>query len=344
MALVLLIGLASCGADPTPSPSALPDASEAARPTLTPQVSTPAIAPAAISVVDVVQVPASKTGRRVFAMLLSGGAGTTAVERRLEIRAWMDPVTGSSCGRPPLPSVLAPGHPDAVQPHLADVTRTVVVRSRGDQPEPGSGQSSARFRYGPVPSLNGDFEGWVSFEFPAGDEDGFCAFDLRGEVILVASGMASADLPTVRVDTRDRLDGTFDHVTWADRLDDYEGRPSTIDALTADTLPPPPFSDEDLLDALEALALAAGSERASLREERPPGGVCYFAAWAASVEMLGRWRTSVDGLAAQLVDGSVTADEAYETVRSFGSADGQADDLVRAIDDARTACAALESE
>ena len=349
LALVLLFGLAACGSQqPTPSPAAA-ETESPPRATLPPQLPTPAPAPTptavAISVVDVVQLPARETGQRVLAVRLSGGAGTSAIERSLEISAWMEPINGSSCEHPPVPSVLAPIDPDAVQPHLADLTRTVVVRSRGGQPARGAASDpSARFRYGPVPSLNGEFSGWVSFQFPASHDGGFCAFDVRGVVVVVARGTASAELPTVRVDTRDRLDGSFDHVTWAARLDDWEGRTSTIGALTADQLPAPPFSDGELLDALGALALTAGSEVASLRAERPPGGVCYFAAWAASVAMLDRWHASVDGAAAALVDGAVTADEAYADARSLGSSPRQADALERAIGDARTTCADLESE
>jgi hypothetical protein len=203
---MLLIGLAGCGST---EPASAP-ATESATPTPTPE--TPLAAPTphqgVIAVVDVVQVPSRETGLRVFAMLLRGDVGTSAVRRSLEIRARMEPIDGSSCGTPPVPMVLRPTHADAVQPVLADRTRAVVVRSLGRaEPLEGPG-SSASFRYGPVPSLNGDFEGWVSFHFPADAADGFCAFDVRGVVVIIAGETTSAELPVVRVDTRVRLDGS----------------------------------------------------------------------------------------------------------------------------------------
>lgn len=161
----------------------------------------------AIAVVDVAHVASAESDQRVFAMLLRGDVGTSAVIRTLQIRAWMEPIDGSSCRTPPIPTVLRPEHRDAVQPTLADQTRTVVVRSRG-LPERQEGvRSSASFRYGPVPSLNGAFEGWVSFHFPADAEEGFCAFDMRAVVAVVAGETTSTELPAVRIDTRDRLDG-----------------------------------------------------------------------------------------------------------------------------------------
>lgn len=197
--------LAACGSEPNPSTSPTDATTQPQLPTPT---QTTAPTRVAVTVVDVVQLPASETDHRVFAVRLVGAAGTSAVRRSLEISAWMEPITGSSCRRDPLPSVLAPSHPDAVQPHLADQTRTVVVGSTGGQPPPGAGSDpSARFRYGPVPSLNGDFEGWVSFHFPAGHDEGFCAFDVRGVVVLIAGRTDSAELPPFRIDTRDRLDG-----------------------------------------------------------------------------------------------------------------------------------------
>jgi hypothetical protein len=160
-----------------------------------------------IAVVDVVHRPSSETGQRVFAMLLKGEAGTSAVLRRLQIRAWMELIDGSSCETPPIPKVLRPSHQDAVQPTLADQTRTVAVRSHGIPERVAGSRSSASFGYGPVPSLNGDFEGWVSFHFPAdADDDGFCAFDLRALVSVVAGETTIAELPAVRIDTRDQLE------------------------------------------------------------------------------------------------------------------------------------------
>jgi hypothetical protein len=217
--LALLIGLAGCGSDQTATPLATEPVSETVSetvsqtpsPTLTPNVQTPAPAPTphrgVIAVVDVVHVASAETGRRVFAMLLKGEAGSSAVLRSLQIRAWMEPIDGSSCQIPPVPTVLHPNHQDAVQPTLADQTRTVVVRSRGHSEEDAGARSSASFRYGPVPSLNGDFEGWVSFHFPADADEGFCAFDLRGVVVVVAGETTTAELPVVRIDTRDRPDG-----------------------------------------------------------------------------------------------------------------------------------------
>lgn len=199
--MLLLLGLAGCGSDQAASPKPTAGEREPPPPAPTPHRGM-------IAVVDVVQGPSSETGHRVFAMLLSGEVGTSAVLRSLEISAWTEPIDGSSCGAPPIPTVLRPHHADAMQPALADQTRTVVVRSQG-HPRPGAGsQPSTRFRYGPAPSLNGDFEGWVSFHLPAASDDGFCAFDVRGVVVVVAGETTVAELPAVRVDSRDRLDGS----------------------------------------------------------------------------------------------------------------------------------------
>lgn len=200
----MLLALAGCGSGHTASPT--PTESESPRPTPTPTAVAlpPAPAPhrSVITVVEVVQVPSGETGQRVFAMHLSGDVGTSAILRSLEIRAWTEPIDGSSCGTPPIPTVLRPQHTDAVQPALADHTRTVAIRSQGPPP-PGAGvQPATKFRYGPVPSLNGSFEGWVSFHFPADSDDGFCAFDVRGVVVVVAGETTVAELPIVRIDTR----------------------------------------------------------------------------------------------------------------------------------------------
>ena len=206
MAAVLLIGLAGCGS--ISSASAPASASEAPSPTQEAQSVAPTPHQGVIGVVEVVQVPSHETGLRVFAMLLTGDVGTSSILRSLEIRARMEPIDGSSCGITPRPKVLYPSHPDAVQPALADMTRTVVVRSLGDAGPDGGHGSAARFGSGPVPSLNGSFEGWVSFHFPADAADGFCAFDVGGVVIIVAGETTTAELPVIRVDTRDRLDGS----------------------------------------------------------------------------------------------------------------------------------------
>lgn len=201
--MVLLLALAGCASGEVAPP--VPSESESPRPTATSEALLPAPTPhrSVITVVEVVQVPSSEMGQRVFAMHLSGDVGTSAILRSLEIRAWTEAIDGSSCGTPPIPTVLRPQHADAVQPALADQTRTVVVRSQGG-PRPGVGaQPSTKFRYGPVPSLNGDFEGWVSLHFPADSDDGFCAFDVRGVVVVVAGETTVAELPVVRIDTRD---------------------------------------------------------------------------------------------------------------------------------------------
>lgn len=218
---MLLLGLAACGSDQGATPlageTAIETETEAASesqspsppPTPAAQVPPPAPTPhrGVIAVVDVAHVASAEVGQRVFAMLLQGDVGTSAVIRTLQIRAWMEPIDGSSCRTPPVPTVLHPDHRDAVQPTLADQTRTVVVHSRGLAQREEGVQSSASFRYGPVPSLNGEFEGWVSFHFPADTDDGFCAFDLRAVVVVVAGETTTTELPAVRIDTRDRLDG-----------------------------------------------------------------------------------------------------------------------------------------
>ena len=204
MAVVLLLGLAGCGAGQSPSPVA----SERYSPPPIPEAPTTAPTPhqGVVTVVEVAQVRSSEAGQRVFAVHLKGAVGTSAMRRSLEIRAWTDPIDGSRCGAPPILMVLRPQHTDSVQPVLADQTRTVVVRSQG-HPRPGAGQqSSMKFRYGPVPSLNGEFEGWVSFHVPTGSDEGFCAFDMRGVVVVVAGETTVVELPAVRIDARDGVD------------------------------------------------------------------------------------------------------------------------------------------
>jgi hypothetical protein len=198
-----LLGLAGCGAGPSPSAVA----SERHSPPPTSEVQTAAPTPhqGVITVVDVALVRSSEVGQRVLAIHLSGAVGTSAMRRSLEIRTWTEPIDGSRCGAPPIPMVLRPLHAEAVQPALADQTRTVVVRSQG-HPRPGAAQSLTRFRYGPVPSLNGEFEGWVSFHVSASSDGGFCAFDVHGVVVIVAGETTVAELPTVRIDTRDAVD------------------------------------------------------------------------------------------------------------------------------------------
>jgi hypothetical protein len=146
-------------------------------------------------------------GQQVLAIRLEGNVGTSAVLRTLEIQARMEPIDGSTCDAPPLPAVMRASHAEAVQPALADVTRTVIVRSLGGVEGAEGLGSSASFRVGPVPSLNGAFEGWVSFHVPAGSTDGFCAFDVRGLVVVVAGETTTAELPVVRVDTRTPPEG-----------------------------------------------------------------------------------------------------------------------------------------
>ena len=94
-----------------------------------------------------------------------------------------------------------------MQPVLTDETRVLVVRSRGI-PEAGAGSRiQASFRYGPVPSLNGEFEGWVSFQFPVASDAGVCVFDVGGVVTVVAGETTSTALPVVRIEARLRADG-----------------------------------------------------------------------------------------------------------------------------------------
>jgi hypothetical protein len=209
LAFVLLIGTAACGAEAVDSafvqPSASAHATEIPSPSPTPEAPSASNLPhqGAIAVVDVVQGPSSELSQHVVAIRLRGDVGTSAIFRSLEIRARAEPIDGSACDASALPTVLRPSHPDAVQPALADQTRTVVVRPLV-RAEPGA---SARFRVGPVPSLNGGFEGWVSFHFLADAADGFCAFDVGGFVVIVAGETTTAELPVVRVDTRVQLDG-----------------------------------------------------------------------------------------------------------------------------------------
>lgn len=211
-AAALLLGLAGCGAAASASPvvSASAEARERQSPPPTPEARTAAPTPhqGVIAVIDVIQLRSSEVGQRVLSVHLSGAIGTSAVRRSLEIQTWSEPIDGSRCGAPPIPTVLRPEHTDAVQPALADQTRTVVLRSQG-RPRPGAGaQASMRFRYGPVPSLNGEFEGWVSFHVPAASDDGFCAFDVHGLVVIVAGETTIAELAAVRIDTRDAVDGS----------------------------------------------------------------------------------------------------------------------------------------
>jgi hypothetical protein len=215
LAFVLVIGTAACGAEAVESafvqPNASANATEVPSPSPTPEPPSASDLPhlGAITVVDVVQGPSSELSQHVVAIRLSGDVGTSAIFRSMEIRARMEPIDGSACDTSALPTVIRPSHPDAVLPALADQTRTVVVRPLVRvEPAAGAGSgSSARFGVGPVPSLNGVFEGWVSFHFPADAGDGFCAFDVRGAVVIVAGETTTVELPVVRVDTRAQLDG-----------------------------------------------------------------------------------------------------------------------------------------
>ena len=211
LALVLLLGLVGCGAELVPTHVADGESATAvASPSTAPEPASVAPTPhqGVIAVVEVIHALASSTGQHVVAMLLRGDVGTSAVRRSLEIQARMEPIDGSTCDAPLVPTVLRPTHPDAVQPALADLTRTVLVRSLGGADSGAGPEVSANFRVGPVPSLNGGFEGWVSFQIPADSADGFCAFDVGGVVVIVAGETTSAELPVVRVDTRDRSDGS----------------------------------------------------------------------------------------------------------------------------------------
>ena len=215
VALALLLGTTACGAEAVDSafvqPSASADATDVQLPSPTLEGPSASDLPhqGVIAVVDVVQAPSSELSQHVVAIRLKGDVGTSAIFRSLEIRARMEPIDGSACDTSALPTVLRPSHPDAVLPALADVTRTVVVRPLVRvEPAAGPGSaSSARFGVGPVPSLNGVFDGWVSFHFPADAGDGFCAFDVAGVVSIVAGETTTAELPVVRVDTRVQLDG-----------------------------------------------------------------------------------------------------------------------------------------
>jgi hypothetical protein len=198
--ILLLLGLVGCGAEIAPTPVAVGSSATAAA------SAAPTPHQGVIVVVEVVQAPSSETGQHLVAMRLRGDVGTSAVRRSLEIKARMEPIDGSTCDAPLAPTVLRPSHPDAVQPALADLTRTVKVRSIGGAGSAADPGLSASFRVGPVPSLNGGFEGWVSFVIPTDSADGFCAFDVGGAVVIVAGETTSADLPVVRVDTRVGLD------------------------------------------------------------------------------------------------------------------------------------------
>ncbi|HEX7172587.1 MAG TPA: hypothetical protein VF365_08270 [Candidatus Limnocylindria bacterium] len=199
-----MVGTTACGAEVTQSATVQPTASADAT-----DLPTASDLPhqGVITVVDVVQGPSSEMSQHMVAIRLSGDVGTSAIFRSLEIRARMQPIDGSACDGTMPPTVLRASHPDAVQPALADQTRTVVVRRLADAAAAGGSGRSARFRVGPVPSLNGGFEGWVSFHFPADSAAGFCAFDVSGVVVIVAGETTTAELPVVRVDTRVQLDG-----------------------------------------------------------------------------------------------------------------------------------------
>lgn len=213
---MLVLGLVGCASEQGASSSArvgepaspvIADATEPARSPREARLLEQAPHQSEIAVVDVVALPSSATKPRGFAILLNGDVGLSAVIRTLRISASMEPIDATGCGILPIPIVLHPSHQDAMQPVLTDETREVIVRSRGI-PEPGAGSRiQASFRYGPVPSLNGEFEGWVSFHFPATSDLGSCAFDVRGAVTVVAGETTTAELPVVRIDARLRLDG-----------------------------------------------------------------------------------------------------------------------------------------
>ena len=218
---MIAIGTAGCGAQavdsavlqPSPSAPTSPSADATDVPAPSPTLEAPSASDlphqGAIAVIDVVQAPSSELGQHVVAIRLRGDVGTSAIFRSMEIQARTEPIDGSACDTTALPTVLRPSHPDAVLPALADLTRTVVVRPLVRVEPAGGGRSgsSARFGVGPVPSLNGEFEGWVSFHFPADAGDSFCAFDVLGAVVIVAGETTTAELPVVRVDTRAQLDG-----------------------------------------------------------------------------------------------------------------------------------------
>jgi hypothetical protein len=230
LALALVVGLAGCashgvsgvaserGSSPAFESGSAGGAGGASASESRPQSPTPtpeprSVAPAptphqgAIAVVEFAVAPSSMFGQRVLAIRLEGDVGTSAVLRTLEIQARMEPIDGSSCETPPLPAVMRASHPEAMQPALTDITRTVIVRSLGSVEGSEGLASSASFRVGPVPSLNGAFEGWVSFHVPAASADGFCAFDVLGLVVVVAGETTTAELPVIRVDTRTPFDG-----------------------------------------------------------------------------------------------------------------------------------------
>lgn len=216
MALVLVLGLVACasgrGASAVPSVRESPPPSvagdEPARISRTVRLEASGPHRSEIAVLDVVQLPSSESGERGFALLLRGDVGLSAVLRSLRIWAFTEPVAGGSCTVLPGPVVLHPSHEDAMQPALADETRTLVVRSRGDLTQGARSWGRASFRYGPLPSLNGDFEGWVSFQFPATPGAASCAFEVRGVVTVVAGESTSAVLPVVRIESRHGLEGS----------------------------------------------------------------------------------------------------------------------------------------
>lgn len=156
---------------------------------------------AVLVVVDVAEHPSSAAGARVIGVRLKGDVGTSAVIRTLEIHAQTVPLSGSRCTADLIPVVLRPSHADALRPVLADQTREVIVRSLGRADADASGGASVRFRSGPIPSLNGAFGGWVSFELPVASVSGRCALELRGTVTVVAGESVSVALPVLRIDT-----------------------------------------------------------------------------------------------------------------------------------------------
>lgn len=214
---MLVLGLAGCASGQgtpssvgpgEPEPASAADIDEPARSPHQARLMEQAPHRSEIAVVDVVALPSRATGPRGFAIHLRGDVGLSAVIRTLRISASMEPIDRNACGTPPIPIVLHPSHQDAMQPALTDETREVIVRSRGI-PEPGAGaRIQASFRYGPVPSLNGEFEGWVSFQFPVTADTGVCVFDVGGVVTVVAGETTSTALPAVRIDSRHRLVGS----------------------------------------------------------------------------------------------------------------------------------------
>jgi hypothetical protein len=163
---------------------------------------------AVLIVLQMVEQPASQPGKRVIAIELMGDVGRSAVIRTLDVHARTVPIAGSRCSRDLVPTALRPSHADVVEPALADETRQVIVRSMGLVDPDASGGASVTFRSGPIPSLNGAFVGWLSFEIPVRAAGGYCAFDVHGSVTVVAGETTSVALPSIRVDSRDGLDAS----------------------------------------------------------------------------------------------------------------------------------------